>query len=40
MVGVEGEGGGEASDVSDERSFLQRRRQDRQKGQFADFPVN
>ena len=39
MVGVEGEGGGERSDVGDERGVLERRRRGRQEGQLAHFAV-
>lgn len=39
VVGVEGEGGGERSDVGDERDALERRRGGRQEGQLAHFAV-
>lgn len=39
VVRVEREGGGERSDVADERSFLERRRGGRQEGQLAHFTV-
>lgn len=39
MVGVEGEGGGESSDVGDERGVLKRWRRDRHKCQLAHFTV-
>lgn len=39
MVGVQQEGGGERSDVADERRVLEQRRGGRQEGQLAHFPV-
>lgn len=39
MVGVEGEGGGERSDVGDERGVLEWRQGGRQEGQLAHFTV-
>lgn len=39
VVRVEGEGGGEGSDVGDERGVPERRRGGRQEGQLAHFAV-
>lgn len=39
MVGVQGEGGGELPDVSDQRGVLQQGRGGREEGEFGDLPV-